>query len=263
MATVLITGASSGLGLEFSRVFAKNGFDLVLVARNITRLEAVKDELNASFNVKIKIVQADLSRVEQIDSLYETLQAEHIDYLVNNAGAGDFGHFINSDWKRQEDIININIMALTKLTYLFLQNMAQKGSGRILNVASTSAFQPGPLMNTYYASKAYVLFFSEALSNELKGTGISVTALCSGAFKSEFQLRANKPQIKNNLPAAMEIARYGYTHLMKGTSVAVYGFKSRMMVKAINIFPRNWVLLFIRNMHNKCIELRNGVKRNH
>lgn len=259
MATVLITGASSGLGLELSRVFAKNGCDLILVARNMDRLTELEDELKAAFGVKIRVIQTDLRKPEQIDTLYTTLQTESIDidYLVNNAGIGDFGPFIDSDWKTQEDIINVNIMALTKLTHLFLQNMAKRGSGKILNVASTSAFQPGPLMNIYYASKSYVLHFSEALSNELKDKHISVTALCSGAFTSEFQLRANKPQKKSGLPAAMDIALYGYNHLMKGTPVAVYSFKSKLMAKAINILPRNWVLLFIRNMHNRCIKEMN------
>lgn len=255
MATVLITGASSGLGLEFSRVFAKKGCDLVLVARNMNRLQELENELNTSFRVKVKILKTDLRKPGEIDNLYQALQTEGIaiDYLVNNAGIGDFGHFIDSDWKQQEDIINVNITALTKLTHLFLQNMAQRGSGKILNVASTSAFQPGPLMNIYYASKSYVLHFSEALSNELAGTNISVTTLCSGAFKSDFQLRANKPQKKSGLPSAMKIAVYGYAHLMKGTRVAVYGFKSKLMAKAVSILPRSWVVRIIRNMHNKCI----------
>lgn len=187
--TALITGASSGIGLELATLFARNGNHVVLVARSEDKLKALAVELEKQFGVKALVLALDLSNPENSRQVFEYCMQQNIwiDYLVNNAGFGDFGFFVESDWDKQLRMINVNITTLTWLTRLFLPGMVGRGFGKIMNVASTAAFQPGPTMSVYYATKSYVLSFSEAISNELKGSGVSVTALCPGATESGFQ----------------------------------------------------------------------------
>lgn len=254
MATALITGASSGIGLEFAKVFAENGNNLVLVARSGDKLNKLAEELRAAKNVQVKVITADLSKMNEVQAVYDTCKAENIvvDYLVNNAGFGDFGFFINSDWKKTEQMIDLNIKSLTLLNRLFAPDMVSRKSGRILNVASTAAFQPGPTMAVYYATKSYVLFLSEAMSNELKGTGVTVTCLCPGATESGFQSAAAMEEsalVKGKkLPTSAEVAKFGYKAMMKGRLTVIHGFMNYLLANSIRFAPRAWVLPIVRKI---------------
>ena len=257
MKTALITGASSGIGEEFAKLFAKDKINLVLVARSENKLKSMATQLQEEFGVEVKVIAKDLSVLQQVEEVYAELQQQNIsiDYLVNNAGFGDYNLFVESDWKKQEEMINVNIMALTKLTHLFLPAMLKNKFGKVLNVASTAAFQPGPTMSVYYASKAFVLHFSEAISNELEGTGVTVTALCPGAFESGFQKAAALEESRlvkgRKLPTSKEIAAFGYKHLMKGTRVCIPGVMNYMMANSVRFAPRSWVLKIARMIQDK------------
>lgn len=257
MKTALITGASSGIGEEFAKLFAKDKIDLVLVARNENKLKELAGELHQQFGVDVKVLSKDLSVLKQTEEIFNELQQENIsiDYLVNNAGFGDYEFFAESEWKKQEEMINVNIMALTKLTHLFLPVMKQSGFGKVLNVASTAAFQPGPTMSVYFATKAFVLHFSEAIANELEGTGVTVTALCPGAFESGFQKTAALEESRlvkgKKLPTSKEIAAFGYKHLMKGTKVCIPGAMNYIMANSVRFAPRSWVVKIARIMQDK------------
>jgi short-subunit dehydrogenase len=178
----LITGASSGIGRELATLFARDGYDLTLVARDRAMLARIGDELTRVHGVAVDVIAQDLSHPNAAAEVYRELKRRSIkiDVLVNNAGFGTYGPFVDSDAATESEMLQLNIVALTKLTRLFLEDMLAKREGRILNVASTAAFQPGPLMAVYYASKAYVLSFSEALANELRDSGVTVSTLCPG-----------------------------------------------------------------------------------
>ncbi|HZC76160.1 MAG TPA: SDR family oxidoreductase, partial [Ktedonobacterales bacterium] len=190
--TALVTGASSGIGEELARLFARDGYDLVLVARGKTQLEALAAELRQRHGVSLTVLATDLAQPAAAQAIYDELTRAGItvDVLVNNAGYATYGSFTEIPAETELAMLQVNMAALTHLCKLFLPPMVRRGSGRVLNVASTAAFQPGPLMAAYYASKAYVLSLSEALANELRGTGVTVTALCPGPTRSGFQSRA-------------------------------------------------------------------------
>ena len=190
--TALITGASGGIGYEFAKLLAKDCNTLVLVARSKDRLKEIKKELETASPISVIVVAQDLSEPDAAEKIFRRLESEHIivDILINNAGFGDHGAFVETDWRKEEKMIAVNISALTEMTKLFLKGMVERKSGRILNVASTAAFQPGPFLAVYYASKAYVLSFSEVIVNELKGKGVTVTALCPGPTATGFALAA-------------------------------------------------------------------------
>ena len=253
----LITGASNGIGLGLAREFAKHKTDVVLVARNEAKLKEIAQELTSTYGVKAIVMAKDLSKQDNADELFrEVKQAGlEIGYLINNAGFGDFGMFSESDWKKQQEMITVNIITLTRLCRLFIPEMIQRKQGRILNLASTAAFQPGPLMAVYYATKAYVLLFSEAINNELKGSGITVTALCPGPTTSGFEeasnLKESKLFKKKKLPDAAEVAKYGYSVMMKGKSVAIHGWMNRAMVLSGRFAPRDMVTAIVRKMSEK------------
>jgi short-subunit dehydrogenase len=250
--TVLITGASTGIGLEFAEIFASKNYNLVLVARSADKLNAFA---NKHQNV-VTIVQ-DLSKPNAAQILFDELKNQKItiDILINNAGFGDFGMFADSDWNKQEQMINLNITCLTQLTHLCLPNMIANKKGKILNVASSAAFQPGPLMSVYYATKAFVLHFSEAIANELADTGITVTALCPGATTSGFQDLANMHESKlvkgKKLPTSKEVAQYGYDVLMKGKIVAIHGIFNYLQANSVRFTPRNLVTKIVRMVQSK------------
>ncbi|MCK6258258.1 SDR family oxidoreductase [Fictibacillus sp. KIGAM418] len=253
--TALITGASSGIGLELAKRFARDGYNVVLVARNEQRLQTLKQEL-AQFQVQCTVHVKDLSTYSEAEALFQELQQQQttVDFLVNNAGYGLFGEFTETDLQDELSMIDINIKALTTLTKLFLPGMKQRENGKILNVASTAAFQPGPLMAVYYATKAYVLSFSEALENEMKGSGVTVTALCPGPTKTGFESRANLGQSKLFKSGVMDVERVaniGYEGLMKGKSIVIPGFKNRLLANSIRFIPRKWVTATVRNVQGK------------
>lgn len=252
--TALVTGASSGIGLEFARILAKEKHDLVLIARNRPRLEEIARELQQHHLVKVKIIDKDLTLMNSIDEIFRELQAEkiRIDVLINNAGFGDYGPFLETAWDKEHRMISLNITALTYLTKLFAKPMVERGHGRICNVASTAAFQPGPLMAVYFATKAYVLSFSEAIANELEGTGVTVTTLCPGATESGFQDTANIAESRlikgRKLPSSADVARFGYDAMIKGKTVAIHGWVNFLMTESLRLSPRKLVTKVVRTM---------------
>ncbi len=251
--TVLITGASSGIGYELARLFAADGYHLVLVARSEAKLTTLKQQLETTYSSRVTVLVHDLSQPQVAQSIYDTLAAQQIeiDVLVNNAGFGSYGHFVESDWGKQHDMLELNVVALTHLTRLFLPAMVKRSRGKILNVASTAAFQPGPLMSVYFATKAYVLSFTEAIANELKGTGVTVTALCPGPTESGFQAAADLGEAKlvngKPLPTSEEVARFGYEALNQGKTVVIHGFKNRLTALLIRLLPRDTVSSMVRS----------------
>ena len=252
MATALITGASGGIGLELARCCAHDGIDVILVARSTDRLNSIKKELEAAHTTLVRVISLDLSRPGAVEALLQQLPGESgaVDYLINNAGFGTFGFFDEIDWKTETDMIQLNIVALTELTRKLLPGMKERGRGRILNVASTAAFQPGPLMAVYYATKSYVLHLSEALANELKGSPVTVTALCPGPTASGFQQAAameSSGLVKGKmLPTSKEVAEYGYRAMQRGKTVAVHGVMNKLLVNGNRFTPRAWVTAIVR-----------------
>ena len=250
--TALITGASAGIGLELARVFAREGHDLVLVARNEAKLRQLADELTEKFKVSVRVLVKDLGLPRAPDEIFMELQGAglRVDVLVNNAGFGSYGFFSETDLDHELQMIQLNITALTHLTKLFLKEMLKRGEGKILNVASTAAFQPGPLMAAYYASKSYVLSFSEALAEEVRGTGITVTCLCPGPTTSEFQGRANIGKdillMKGRMMSAQSVAEIGFRGLMKGKRVVIAGTTNRLLVLGTKLAPRALVTRIIK-----------------
>lgn len=251
----LITGASEGLGREFAKFFARDGYSLVLVARNKTRLEAIAAELSAAHPVDVRILSKDLSSPTAAVELKTVLDEQKIpiEILVNNAGFGVHGLFHQMDWKATEDMLNLNMITLTHLTRLFLPGMLQRGQGKILNVASTAAFQPGPFMACYFASKAYVLSFTQALAEELSGTGVTVTAFCPGPTRTQFQKRSDTEDIRENA-FSMEAAptvEAAYRGLMKGKRLVIPGFTNKLLAILVRLAPQKLVVKVTRFLEEK------------
>jgi len=257
MATALITGASSGIGMELARVHAAAGGDLVLVARNKNKLDELKLELETLYSVKVLVIAKDLSQQNAALEVYNETVSKNIsiDYVINNAGFGDFGFFDESNWLKNEQMIHLNITTLTQFTQLYLHDMLKKGSGKIMNVASVAAFLPGPLMAVYFATKAYVLSFSEAVDNEVRDKGISVTVLCPGATESAFKVAAaaeNSRLFKGRkLASSKEVAIYGYRAMLQGKSVAIHGVMNFIMANSVRFTPRKLVSKVVRMMQGK------------
>jgi short-subunit dehydrogenase len=249
--TALITGASFGIGLELSRIFAREGYSLVLVARSADKLRQLAAELEKAHGTRSLILASDLSAPGSAAYVLDqtTRAGITVDTLVNNAGFGQFGLFVENDLEECLQQIQLNVTTLTHLTRLFLPEMIQRHSGRILNVASTAAFQPGPLMAVYFATKAYVLHFSEALADELRGTGITVTCLCPGATTTEFHKRANATGIRLLKMGSMDartVAEDGYRALMAGKPVVISGFKNWLVAQSVRFAPRKMVTWIAR-----------------
>lgn len=253
----LITGASSGIGRDLATVFAKEGYDLIITARREKRLKEIKEELEREYNCKIAIFPCDLSQSDAPIKLHDFVNNMdvRINVLVNNAGIGDFGFFKNSDWDKNAAMLNLNITSLTHLTHLFLPDLMSHKKSYIMNVASTAAFQPGPLMSVYYASKHYVLAFSEAIANELADSEVVVSALCPGPTASEFQEVSNMDRSKVfdlfPIASSADVAEFGFRSLMKEKRVAVYGFLNKIGSKITRLLPGTWVTSFVRFIMQK------------
>jgi hypothetical protein len=242
MKTALITGASGGIGYELAKLFAHDRYNVVLIARSAEKLSQLADELQRQFGITAKAITLDLATPGAAKQLFDQLSGTPIDVLVNNAAYGIFGEFAE---QKPEDIsgqIELNIAALSMLTRLFVPQMIERKSGKILNIASTAGFQAGPLMAVYYASKAYVISFSEAIANELKGSGVTVTCLCPGPTDTGFQGRAgvaNSRLFKQFGPmSAKAVARDGYRAMMKGKTLTISGFKNRVLAETTRVAPR-------------------------
>jgi short-subunit dehydrogenase len=257
MPTALVTGASSGIGLELAQLLARDRNDLVLVARTRERLESIARGLSEEYGVRALAVAADLSEPDAPDRIAADLRtrATTVDVLVNDAGFGAHGFFAALPLSEQLSMIQVNVAALTHLTGLFLPSMLERRSGRILNVASTAAFQPGPLMAVYYATKAYVLSFSEALASETAGTGVTVTALCPGPVLTEFQKRAGTEKtVLFTGPlavAARDVAAAAYRGMLRGDPLVIPGIGNRALVQALRVSPRRLVTAISRRLQEK------------
>lgn len=252
--TVLITGASSGIGRELSLVFAANGANLALVARSGGKLEQLARTIRERHGAQVHVFPKDLAEPGAAASLAADLEAAglSIDVVVNNAGFGALGPFADSDTDRQRQMIQLNILALTELTRLLLPGMRQRGRGGILNVASTAAFQPGPFMAVYYATKAYVLSFTEALAEELRGEPVTVTCLCPGPTHTGFASQADaehSPLFEKFAMEAPEVARQGYEGFRAKKTVVVVGLANKLTAFSTRLAPRWFAARVVRSLH--------------
>ena len=246
--TALITGASSGLGVEFAKLFAQDGYDLVLIARREERLEKLAQEVHQNFGIKSHIITKDLSNPRAPEEIFKELnqQSVLIHALVNNAGTQVYGKFQETDLTKQIQMLQINLMALTSLTKLTIDQMlANHIKGKILQIGSTGSFMPVPLNSPYCGSKAYVLNFADGISNDLKGTGITITTLCPGATRTEFSTKAGMDDtlvFKFMVMKASEVAKIGYKAMQKGKLSVVAGLYNKIMVFSIRFLPRSLVV---------------------
>jgi len=251
----LITGASGGIGRDLAMLAAADGKNLILAARSVDKLEQLAETIQKTNTVDVVTIHVDLSDDAGVNSLISTISKQNlqIDTLINNAGFGDFGDFAKADLSKNMEMIRLNISALTQLSYFVLQGMMKTGKGKILNVASTAAFMPGPGMAVYYASKAYVLSFSEALARELKGSGITVTALFPGPTDTSFAATAGlgKSLMHRILPPAtsMHVAKAGYKAMTKGKVIEIPGFTNKLSVLTPRFTPRRMVRNMIYGIH--------------
>ena len=249
--TALITGASSGIGLDLARLFAKDGYDVVLVARSEGKLREIAAEFQRDFGVTAHVIVADLAQPDAPRRVVEALPAA-VDVLVNNAGFGVAGPFVERDLDKQLEMIHVNVAALTHLTGLLLPPMIARRRGRVLNVASTAAFQPGPLMAVYYATKAYVLSFSEAVADELRDSGVTVTALCPGPTDTGFAVAAEMTKSRlfsvAKVMSSAEVARAGFEGMKRGKRIVIPGMTNKMVAQSVRFSPRRVVTTIARKL---------------
>lgn len=241
--TALVTGASGGLGAEIARVLAQEGFDLLLVARSESKLQELKEELEVAYGIVAYAFPCDLAREDAALDIYDYVLGRglRIDVLVNNAGFGDSGAFHEADWSRQRDMVQVNVVALMQLTHLLVPPMVERHCGMVLNLSSVAAFSAGPYMSVYYATKAYVLSFSEALSEELAGTGVTVTALCPGPTATGFEAAATMGSgsvMFRHAASAAKVARDGYAAMRAGKAVCLQGAFTKAMAVGSRFVPR-------------------------
>ncbi len=248
--TALVTGASVGIGYELAKLFARDGYNLILVSRDEARLKRVAAELESLHACRVTVIPKDLAVAGAPDEIFEQLRdsSVELDVLVNNAGVGASGALLKIDTQKILDLIQLNVTSLVHLTRLVLPGMIERGNGRLLNVASTAAYLPGPYMAAYFASKAFVLSFSEAIATELKDTGVSVTTLCPGPTDTEFNKRAGVKQSKVAGRAAMvmdpeSVAKIGYEAMLKRKRTVIAGTKNRLGAFATSrVLPKSFVL---------------------
>ena len=253
MKTALITGASSGIGKELARIHASKGGNVVLVARRGAELESLRTELEDKYRVDVSIFQQDLTKEGAAKNVYEFCKEKNIEieYLMNNAGFGGHGNFVDRPLEKDVEMIHLNIQALVELSHLFLQDMKKRKSGKILNTASTAAYLPGPLQATYFATKAFVVSFTKGISHELKPHGITITALCPGPVKTEFEFVAgmgNGDMFKNGA-TAYSTALKGYNAMMKGKRICISDIGLNFMIKfLLPVIPDSILLRVIQKM---------------
>jgi short-subunit dehydrogenase len=250
--TALITGATSGIGLELTKVFARHRYDLVLVARTKVTLDSLAKRLEGEYSIKCTTIACDLSKPDAADNIFRPLQQDRrsVDVLINNAGFGSWGKFHETDLTTEMEEIQLNVISLVKLTKLILPEMIKRRSGKILNVASTAGFAPGPFMAIYYATKAFVVSFTEALWEEVRESGVTISVLCPGETATNFQQRAGIE--KTNLTRkgfvldAATVANCGFKGLMRGKVVIIPGTRNKILIFFIRIMPRSIVRSVVR-----------------
>jgi len=256
----LVTGASSGIGREIARLLSARGYDLVVVARRRDRLETLAAELRAKHSVDVHVVPADLARDDGPDHVVGILHDLEldVDFLANSAGLGHFGPYVETDPRQEQEMIHVDVVALSRLTKLLLPGMVERGRGRVLNISSTAAFFPGPLMSAYFACKAYVLSYSAGLAEELRGTGVTVTCLCPGPFLSEFQSVAgtDRSQLQKNsvLLTVERAAETGVRAAFAGKAVHVPGAANKVLTFASRFVPRGIVARVTKRVQAPIVE---------
>jgi len=261
----LITGASSGIGYELAKVFARNGFNLVLVARNRERLETAAEVLSGEYLVDCHVISADSSLVSDVEKVYKRVHESNlsVSVLVNDAGIESYGPFLETDFNKESEMINLNVLGLSYMTRLFAADMVVSGSGKVLNVASTTGFWPVPHMSVYAATKAYVISFSQALASELKGTGVNVSVLCPGAVDTGF-LTGGQKKVRHRRSGlvgrvrdrmmhmdAATVAAIAYRDLMKNKRVIVPSAFFRIVVSTMRFVPQGLVSDLRARSHRK------------
>ncbi|NAS11504.1 SDR family NAD(P)-dependent oxidoreductase [Poritiphilus flavus] len=250
----LVTGASSGIGLELARIHAERGGDLIIVARRIEKLTELQKELEQQHGIRVTAIAKDLSKAGAAQALFEQISNSGIEvkYLINNAGFGLRGKFHELPWSRQQEMINLNMVSLTELMYLFLPRMVSRNSGKILNTSSTASFLPGPLQAIYFASKAYVTYLGNAISEELYDTNVTITTLMPGATETEFAAVSgmDKTDLFEKTVSARSVAEAGYDGMLKGKLDVVSGLTvaQSLMMKSIPFTPKKMLLKQIRKM---------------
>ncbi len=253
--TALVTGAASGLGFELALLLAKDAYNLILIDIDAEKLEQAKANILKEYKTKITLLVKDLSQVNIAKEIYNDVSNTSIDVIINNAGFGLFGTFSNTDWERESQMIHLHILTTTHLIKLFLPDMVKRGSGKILNLSSLAAFQPGPLMALYYASKSYLLSFSQAIANELKGTGVTVTVLCPGPTKTAFQDVVSNACAENkitfNMACPKQVAAYGYKAMLKGRVVAIPGLFNKFLSILPRVLTRDRTIKIVRKIQDR------------
>ena len=239
--TALITGAANGIGYELAKIHLLNSYNLILVDKDRNKLEAIKQNWETVYKREIKIIIKDLSNPDAASALFNEVRNLNIDVdvLINNAGFGTLGFLTETDWQIESSMIQLHVVTTTLLTKLFLLEMIKRNQGKIMNVSSMAAFQPGPLMSVYYATKAYLLSFTQSVANEVIGTGVSVTVLCPGLTLTNFQqtVHNNSIRVKWNWTTPEKVAEYGYKAMLKGKVVAIPGWINLTIAKLSRIVP--------------------------
>ena len=256
MSYTIITGGTEGIGLELAKLFAAEKHNLIIASRNQNKLEEVKNELENQYEICVEIIQIDLSVDKSCEKIIRIVEEKNltVDNLINNAGIGSFGFFNEAEEGAEEQLININIIALTNLTKYLLKKMIIRGNGGIMNVASTAAFVGGPKMAMYYSSKAYVLSLTEALHEEVKELGIRVSCLCPGPVKTSFQEKAGirkSEKAKKYLMDAKAVAKEAYLGFLKGKAIIIPGYKNKLLVLGNKLIPRSVSRKIILKSNNK------------
>ena len=253
----LITGASSGIGLELAKCAVADGYRVIIVAQTIVKLDQAEKTLREQYNAEVEALLIDLSKPDAAKLVYRaaTKGGRQIDVLINNAGFGDFDPFAEADTGKLSQMMALNMVTLTELTRLALPGMVKRGSGRILNVASTAAFQPGPLMAVYYATKAYVLHLTEAISEETRGTGVTLTALCPGPTATNFEKRADLHESRlfhsRGVMHARDVAVKGWLGMLAGHRIVIPGWRNRILAFATRFVPRAWTTKLVKRVQEK------------
>lgn len=251
--TALITGASGGIGYELAKIVASKNVNLVLVARNKEKLDQIRKELKEKYQVKVWIFAHDLSNPDTLPELVDEIDSLslEINILINNAGLGDYGNYMETSPGKEIEMINLNVLALSYLTKIFFRRMVHAGNGKILNLSSVAGFMPGPYMSVYYATKAYVQSFTESLAAEARGTGVTLTALCPGPTESNFFANASVTNTKTvkmlmAYPTAEAVAKYGFRAMMRGQTIAIHGIRTKFTVFSVRFLPRKLVALMVK-----------------
>ena len=250
MKTSVVTGGASGIGLEFVKLLLNDNYKVFIIDNNEKNLKNLKSKLNSS---NFSCINEDLSERSSPMKIYEKLKDQKIDILINNAGFGTFGKFYKTNWKIEEKMINLHVLNTTLLTKLFLKDMVKRNEGKILNISSVAAFQPGPLMSLYYATKAYILHFTEAISNEVKDKNISISVLCPGQTNTNFQKNVSSKKNRINFSSSCpeKVAKYGYNSLKNNITVSVPGYLNKLIVFLNRILPRTSSVNIVRFIQEK------------